>query len=60
MHKFDDDNATQAQQQKEPWDTNGDGKISLSEANNWYRKGKSQAITIDASLVYLNSFDTKG
>jgi hypothetical protein len=47
-------------QQKEPWDTNGDGKISLDEANNWYRNGKGQAITVDASRVDLNSVDKTG
>lgn len=44
---------------KEPWDLDGDGRISLSEANNWYKNGKGQAITVDASLVDLNFVDTK-
>ncbi|MCJ7933837.1 MAG: hypothetical protein MUW56_09425 [Chryseobacterium sp.] len=28
------------QQKKESWDLDGDGKMDLGEANNWYRKGK--------------------
>ncbi|MGG5209820.1 hypothetical protein ACQWU4_12785 [Chryseobacterium sp. MIQD13] len=55
-----DDNSTQTQQQKEPWNKNEDGKISLSEANDWYRNGKGQPITVDASKVDLNSVNTKG
>ncbi|KFF08097.1 hypothetical protein IX38_08115 [Chryseobacterium luteum] len=48
------------QQQKNPWDTNGDGKMSLSEANNWYRTGDGKAVTLDASKIDLNNVNTKG
>jgi len=44
---------------KQPWDTNGDGKISLSEANEWYRNGGGKPISVDASKVDLNFVDTK-
>lgn len=46
------------QQQIEPWDLNGDGRISLNEANNWYRNGNGQAITLDASKIDLDFVDT--
>ena len=38
-----------------PWDLNGDGQLSLSEANNWYRNGNGAEVTIDAS--YLSVYD---
>lgn len=40
------------------WDLDGDGRISLDEANNWYRKGGGKPITLDASKIDLNSVDT--
>ncbi|MCL1676504.1 RHS repeat-associated core domain-containing protein [Elizabethkingia meningoseptica] len=39
------------------WDLNGDGKLSLNEANYWYRNGNGKAITVDASKVDLNFVD---
>ncbi|MDR6544287.1 RHS repeat-associated protein [Chryseobacterium rhizosphaerae] len=48
------------QQKKESWDLDGDGKMDLGEANNWYRKGKGQAVTLDASKIDLDFVDTKG
>jgi len=48
------------QQQRAAWDTNGDGKITVSEANNWYRNGNGQAITVDASKIDLNAVNTNG
>ncbi|HEX8577644.1 MAG TPA: hypothetical protein VF677_15260, partial [Flavobacterium sp.] len=35
-----------------------DGKITLEEANKWYREGNGQALTVDASKVDLNFLDT--
>ncbi|MBC7655418.1 MAG: hypothetical protein H7098_13210 [Oligoflexus sp.] len=40
------------------WDIDGDRKISLSEANEWYRYGGGQPITVDASKVDLNFVNT--
>lgn len=45
-----------------PWDSNCDGELSLSEANNWYRNNKGQAIVVNASSVdlsFLNSSEWK-
>ncbi|MCG7281611.1 hypothetical protein MHJ94_09940, partial [Chryseobacterium taklimakanense] len=61
MHRMDtpfDEKTVQSQRQGEPWDLDGDGRISLDEANNWYRKGGGKSITLDASKIDLNSADT--
>lgn len=61
MHKMDNplaDKSVQDQQPGNPWDLDGDGRISLDEANNWYRNGEGQTITLDASKIDLNSVDT--
>ena len=61
MHSMDspfDEKTAQSQQQGDPWDLDGDGRISLDEANNWYRNGNGQPITVDASKIDLNSVDT--
>jgi len=47
------------QEKPNHWDTNDDGKISLSEANEWYRNGDGKSITLEASKVDLNFIDTK-
>jgi hypothetical protein len=57
-HRMDGPKQKTQQQQKNPWDLNGDGRISLNEANNWYRDGKGQAITLDASKIDLDFVDT--
>ncbi len=36
------------------WDLDGDGKLSLKEANNWYRKGGGKGITVAADSVDLD------
>lgn len=36
-----------------PWDVNGDGRLSLEEANRWWRIGKGKAITVSAAKVNL-------
>jgi RHS repeat-associated protein len=41
------------------WDKNGNGELSLWEANNWYRTGKGQPITVDASTINLGEVDPK-
>lgn len=41
------------------WDANGDGILSLGEANSWYRNGKGTAITVDASKVDLRHVSPK-
>jgi len=41
----------------QPWDLNADGKLSLSEANYWYKVGNGNSITVDAS--YLTVYDGK-
>jgi len=33
-----------SQKQTEPWDLNGDGRMDLEEANNWYRVGKGKLL----------------
>jgi RHS repeat-associated protein len=33
------------------WDSDGDGILTLGEANSWYRNGNGQAITVDASRI---------
>jgi hypothetical protein len=38
------------------WDTNGDEKMSLSEANNWFRNGNGQPVNIDASKLTVIDF----
>ena len=61
MHRMDtpfDEKTAQSQQPGEPWDLDGDGRISLDEANNWYRNGGGKSITLDASKIDLNSADT--
>lgn len=37
-----------------PWDLNGDGRLSLSEANKWYREGHGKSIVVDASKIDLD------
>jgi len=46
-------------QPKDPpeWDLDGDGKLSLKEANNWYRNGGGKAITVPAGSVDLDFVD---
>lgn len=41
------------------WDANGDGVLSLGEANSWYRNGNGSSITVDASKVDLSHVDPK-
>jgi hypothetical protein len=53
-------NKTNNKTQATPWDLDGDGKITLDEANNWCRKGNGQAISLDASKVDLDFVDTTG
>lgn len=36
-----------------PWDSNGDGRLSLSEANAWFRNGNGETITVPAGGVNL-------
>ncbi len=36
------------------WDLNGDGSLSLHEANEWFRNGGGQSIFVDAQTVDLN------
>lgn len=59
FNKLDSENSF-SQQQNDPWDLDGDGRISLDEANNWYRNGRGQSISVDASNIDLNSVNTKG
>ena len=42
------------------WDLDGDGKLSLGEANSWYRNGNGKEIFVDASkidLAFISSSD---
>lgn len=60
LHKMTDDppkGRKANSSKKQPWDLDGDGRISLDEANNWYKNGKGQSITLDASKIDLNSVD---
>ncbi len=41
------------------WDTNGDGILSLSEANNYYRNGNGVPITVDASKMTFTNVDPR-
>ena len=44
---------------KNPWDLDGDGKLSLAEAKNWRKNGNGQAIEVDASLINIGYVDTR-
>jgi len=35
------------------WDSDGDGKLSLNEANNWWENGNGEAIDVDASKLTI-------
>lgn len=42
---------------KQPWDTNGDGKLQKSEADNWWLNGKGKPITVDNRLIDWSGLD---
>src|SRR5690606_353708 len=42
---------------KRPWDTNGDGKLQKSEADNWWLNGKGKSITVDNRLIDWSGLD---
>ena len=43
---------------KQPWDTNGDGKLQKSEADNWWLNGNGKPITVDNRLIDWSGLDT--
>lgn len=40
-------------------DSDGDGKLSRVEADDWYRKGNGQSVTVDASRLTVRLTDTE-
>lgn len=44
---------------KDSWDTDNNGMLSLSEANNWYRNAGGQPISVDASKVKIGRVPLK-
>ena len=60
MNSTDLINGQEQNQQKDPWDLDGNGELNLHEANNWYRNGNGKDIILDASKIDLNFVDTSG
>jgi len=48
------------QKQKDKWDLDDNGKMSLEEANTWYRNGNGKAVTLYANMLDLNFINTEG
>ncbi len=44
---------------KQPWDTNGDGKLQKSEADNWWLNGKGKDIYVDNRLIDWSGLEVK-
>jgi hypothetical protein len=53
MHQIDSDDGIDPPTKKTqaPWDSNGDGVLQKSEADNWYFNGNGQSITVDNSKI---------
>jgi len=50
-YAYPDQTKPNSQQQKAAWDTNGDGKLQKSEADQWYLHGNGVTINVDNSKI---------